>query len=312
MKLVSFRAGDRTGCGVVEAGSVLDISRWVEALETTPQQRAHALRTGQPPASSGIPRLLQSGPAALSALRALVAAPDHGLPILPLADVELLAPVPRPGKIVAIGRNYAEHAQETGTAVFDIPRIIAKFPSAVSAPDAPVRLAPHITKPDFEVELGVVIGAPARAVAEEDAGRAIAGYTILQDISAREFQFDVSPAQTTFAKSHDGFLPMGPWLVTCDELGDEPDVELTCSLNGSLMQSDRSTNMIFPVRRLISYISRYCTLEPGDVIATGTPAGSGAFRKPPVYLKPGDTLLSTITGIGTLTTRIVPESGPDA
>jgi 2-keto-4-pentenoate hydratase/2-oxohepta-3-ene-1,7-dioic acid hydratase in catechol pathway len=219
----------------------------------------------------------------------------------PLAQLQLEAPVPRPGKIVAVGRNYADHAKETGVQPFEKPRIVSKFGSSVARPGSLTIRPEGIAKLDFEVELAVVMGRSAKRVRREQALDFVAGYTILNDVSAREFQFDVSPAQTTFAKSMDGFCPMGPYLLTSDELPNPQDLELTLWLNGERMQHGHTRDMLFPVDYLIEYISQYVTLEPGDIIATGTPAGIGAFRTPPLWLQPGDQLQLAITHLGTLT-----------
>jgi 2-keto-4-pentenoate hydratase/2-oxohepta-3-ene-1,7-dioic acid hydratase in catechol pathway len=163
-----------------------------------------------------------------------------------------------------------------------------------------VRRPAGVTKLDLEAEQAVVIGQFASHVARGQGLTAVAGYTALNDVSAREFQFDVSPAQTTFAKSMDGFCPMGPWLVTADEIANPQDLEIRSFLNGSPMQHGNTRDMLFPVDRIIEYVSQYMTLEPGDVIATGTPAGSGAFRDPPVWLQPGDRVRIEISHIGAL------------
>ena len=183
---------------------------------------------------------------------------------------------------------------------FENPRIIAKLPTSVVGPGATVRRPPGVTKLDYEIELGVVIGTRTKTVAREQALAAVAGYTILNDVSAREFQFDVSPAQTTFAKSMDDFCPMGPWIVTADEIADPQNLWLQLRVNGELVQDGNTHDMIFDVAQLIEYISRFMTLEPGDVIATGTPAGVGAFRTPPRWLQPGDRLRLEISRIGVL------------
>jgi 2-keto-4-pentenoate hydratase/2-oxohepta-3-ene-1,7-dioic acid hydratase in catechol pathway len=219
-------------------------------------------------------------------------------------EVQFLAPIPRPGKIVAVGRNYADHAKETGVDPFEKPRMIAKLPSSVVGPGTTVRRPAGITKLDFEAELAVVIGEFAFNVPRAQALGVVAGYTALNDVSAREFQHDVSPPQTTFAKSLDGFCPMGPWLVTADEVPDPQKLDLSCYVNGERMQHANTADMIFPVDRLIEYVTQYMTFEPGDVLATGTPAGVGAFRKPPAWLKPGDRVRIEIAGIGTLEHRI--------
>jgi len=300
MKLVSYRErGGRPQVGAVRDGRVLDLTGWVGSVTPDDAVQACLARAGVLPASQGMLRLLQGGPRALDALRRHVAAAAAD-PGPRLAEVELLAPVPRPGKIVAVGRNYADHAKETGVDPFEQPRLISKLPSSVCAPGQAVVRPAGVAKLDFEAELAVVMGLPARDVAEADALACVAGYTVLDDVSAREFQFDVSPAQTTFAKSMDGFAPMGPWLATADEVGDPQALTVRTWLNGELMQDARTADMLFPVARLIAYVSRYMTLEPGDVLATGTPAGIGAFRKPPRYLQPGDRLRMEVSRVGVL------------
>ena len=307
MKLVSYQKGDgvvRTG--VVLGERVLDVSAWIAALPIAGEAAQRNAAAGIAAPAGGIMRWLQSGGAKVDALAAHVRAASqradarHDL----LADVQFYAPVPRPGKIVGVGRNYADHAKETGVQPFEKPRIIFMVPSSVAAPGAAVTRPATVTKMDFEAELAVVIGGYGHDVPEAEALGLVAGYTILNDLSAREFQFDISPPQTTFAKSMDGFTPMGPWLVTPDEIPDPQVLEVSCWLNGQQMQHGHTADMLFPVATLIAYISRHMTLEPGDVIATGTPAGIGAFRQPPVYLQPGDHLKFEITGIGMLEHRI--------
>lgn len=221
-----------------------------------------------------------------------------------LKSVRLLAPVPRPGKVIGVGLNYKDHAAEVGRPKQDIPRLFIKVSSSVTGPDSAVAIPPGIKKLDFEVELAVVIGKRASRVQESEAVSHIAGYTILNDLSAREFQFDITPAQTSIAKSMDGLCPMGPWIVTADELGDGGGLGVRTFVNGEKMQDGTTSDLIFSVPTLIAYISRYMTLEPGDVIATGTPAGVGAFRKPPLFLKGGDRVKLEIDRIGTLETTI--------
>lgn len=221
------------------------------------------------------------------------------------AGVAVLAPVPRPGKIIGVGRNYGAHAAEGGLGRQEEPRLFVKFSSSVIGPGAPIVRPPGIVKLDWEVELAMVIGRRAKAVAPDAALAHVAGYTIVNDISAREFQFDVAPPQTTFAKSHDSFTPMGPELVTADSFGDPGTVDLSCHVNGAEMQAGNTHDMIFDCAYILSYISRFATLEPGDVIATGTPSGVGHFRDPPVYLKPGDRVACRVAGIGTLENPVI-------
>lgn len=219
---------------------------------------------------------------------------------LPAGSVTIVAPVPRPGKVIGVGRNYGAHAAEGGLAKQEDPRLFAKFPSTVIGPGAPVIRPAGIVKLDWEVEIAIVIGRTMRNVGADRALSHVAGYTVLNDISAREYQFDVSPPQTTFAKSHDSFTPMGPVMVTADNFGDPGGVDLWCTVNGVEVQRGNTRDMIFDCATILSYISHRATLEPGDVIATGTPAGVGHFRNPPVYLAPGDSVACTVAGIGTL------------
>jgi 2-keto-4-pentenoate hydratase/2-oxohepta-3-ene-1,7-dioic acid hydratase in catechol pathway len=217
----------------------------------------------------------------------------------PLAAVRLLAPL-KPGKILGVGRNYGDHAKEVGGPRLEMPRIFLKPTSSVVGPGAAVRIPPAVTKPDWEAELGVVIGRRARDVTENAALDHVAGYTVLDDVSAREFQFDVPLAMTSFAKGMDGFCPMGPWIATADEVGEPWALDVRCWLNGEEVQHGNTRDLIFPVPALIAFLSRYMTLEPGDVIATGTPAGVGHFRDPPRYLRPGDRLRMEVERVGVL------------
>ena len=301
MKLVSYRGPHAQACtGTVLDGRVFNLDKAVAALAVPDEVQARLAQHGLAPAAGGMLRLLQSGHTAWHTLQ-----PPVGDAGTPLDQVELLAPVPRPGKVLAVGRNYADHAKETGVKPFEKPRIIAKLPSSVCGPGACIARPEGISKLDFEVELAVVIGRHARNVRMDRALDVVAGYTILNDLSAREFQFDVNPAQTTFAKSLDGFCPMGPWLVTRDEIADPQALDLSCHVNGQPMQLGHTADMLFPVARLIEYLSGLLTLEPGDVIATGTPAGIGAFRQPPVWLQPGDRIRMDISQIGTIEHQIV-------
>ena len=303
MKIITYRKDSGPVLtGVVVNEQVLDITAWTAVQPICALAQQHLAAAGVEAASGGIMRWLQSGVDAIEALSAHVrsALTTPGTRYEMLQSVQLYAPVPRPGKIIGVGRNYADHAKETGVAPFESPRIIFKVPSSVAAPGAPVKRPASVKKMDFEAELAVVIGAYGKDVLESEALSLVAGYTILNDLSAREFQFDVSQAQTTFAKSMDGFAPMGPWLVTRDEIPDPQTLDVSCWLNGAQMQHGHTADMLFPVATLIAYVSRFMTLEPGDVITTGTPAGIGAFRQPPVYLQPGDRLRFEVTRVGAM------------
>jgi len=285
MKLVTYERDGTPRVGVVFDGRVVDIA-YGAGLSRQPMLDFLA----------GGARAMTEARAQLAEVRRHWSAETHPA----LERVKLLAPIPRPGKIVAIGRNYADHAAETGVKPFENPRIIAKLPSSVVGPGAVVRRPPGVAKLDYEIELGVVIGTRAKLVTRAEALNVVAGYTILNDVSAREFQFDVTPAQTTFAKSMDEFCPMGPCIVTVDEIADPQALSLQLRVNDELLQDGNTHDMIFDVAQLIEYISRFMTLEPGDVIATGTPAGVGAFRTPPRWLQPGDRLRLEIAPIGVL------------
>ena len=298
MKLISYRTSPgRISVGAVNGHSVICLDEVIASLPLDDRALDALALRGMSPAQPSMLRLLFSGAEGMACVQAF--ADRNNAAHARLSDLHLLAPVPRPGKIVAIGRNYGEHAKETGTATFEKPRIITKMASSVVAPGAVVPIG-AATKPDFEVELAVVIGAFAHAVPRARALEVVAGYTVLNDLSARELQFDVSPPQTTFAKSLDGYCPMGPWLVTRDVIADPQALDLSLHLNGTLMQQANTADMIFPVDELIEYITRFVTLEPGDVIATGTPSGVGAFRTPPLWLKAGDRLRLEVSGIGVL------------
>ncbi|WP_424136762.1 fumarylacetoacetate hydrolase family protein [Roseomonas chloroacetimidivorans] len=301
MRLVSFRAGPSAP---VEIGAVL--GEEVAALRPALSAAMAAAGEGEGAASpvpSDMTEFLALGePALVAAARAaaFAARPDQATMRRPLSAVTLLAPVPRPGKILGVGRNYGDHAKEVGGPKQDIPRIFLKPPSSVDGPGCQVRIPPAVTKPDYEGELAVVIGRAASCVAEPNALDYVAGYTVLNDVSAREFQFDLSPPQTSFAKGMDGFCPMGPWLTTPEEAGEPWNMDLRCWLNDELVQEGNTRDLIFPVTTLIAHLSRYMTLMPGDVIATGTPAGSGAFRTPPRWLRSGDRLRIEVGRVGVL------------
>lgn len=297
MKLATFRAEGAEQIGAVIGDTVVPLH---PALAAARQAAGRAEPEARLP--TDMLGLLSAGEAALvTAARALAfaARPENVALRRPLASVELLAPL-RPGKILGIGRNYGAHAKEVGGPKLEAPRIFLKPASSVCGPGSVVRLPPTVTKPDWEVELGVVIGRTAWQVEESKALDHVAGYTVLNDISAREFQFDQPLPMTSFAKGMDGFCPMGPYLVTADETGEPWQLELRCWLNGELVQQGNTRDMIFSVAALISYLSRYMALQPGDVIATGTPSGSGHFRTPPRYLRPGDRMRLEVERVGVL------------
>jgi 2-keto-4-pentenoate hydratase/2-oxohepta-3-ene-1,7-dioic acid hydratase in catechol pathway len=220
----------------------------------------------------------------------------------PVDSIEFL-PAVYPGKIMAIGRNYAEHASEGGSDLPKAPLLFNKLPNALSAHNSPIVL-PHISEQvDFEAELAVVIGKTAKRVGEAGAFDYIFGYSLIDDVSARDLQF--GDGQWTRGKSLDTFAPLGPFITTRDEIEDVQSLKIEGVLNDQVMQSSNTSKMIFKVAHLVSYLSQGITLEPGDVIATGTPDGVGIFRKPPVLLKPGDVFEVKIEKLGTLRNPVI-------
>ena len=218
-------------------------------------------------------------------------------------DAYWLAPVPRPGKLVCIGLNYRDHAAESKMAIPERPVVFSKFASAVIAPGEPVVLPNACSQVDYEAELAVVIGRRAKGVNANRAFDYVLGYTCLNDVSARDFQF--ADGQWQRGKSCDTFAPMGGYIATTDEVPNPHRLSIKLRLNGQTMQDSNTDQLIFGVPRLIEFLSQTITLEPGDVIATGTPAGVGFARNPPVFLKAGDMMEVEIEGLGRLTTPVV-------
>lgn len=225
---------------------------------------------------------------------------------LPLVDGEprLGPPVAGVGKVVCIGLNYAEHAQESDMELPSEPVIFTKATSSISGPNDDVVLPRGSTKADWEVELGVVIGAPAKYVDEPEAGRHIAGYCIVNDVSERAFQLD-GTGQWVKGKSADTFCPLGPWLVTADQVPDPQDLRLWLDVNGVRRQDGSTRTMVFGVSTLVAYVSRFMSLQPGDLIATGTPPGVALGMADPPWLRPGDVMSLGIDGLGEQRLRVV-------
>jgi 2-keto-4-pentenoate hydratase/2-oxohepta-3-ene-1,7-dioic acid hydratase in catechol pathway len=216
----------------------------------------------------------------------------------PLGDRVLQNPIPHPTQVFGIGANYHDHLAESGATAPDAPLVFTKFPSCLAGPFDPIPI-PTATV-DWEVELVVVIGVRAEHVRPDDAWSHVAGLTVGQDISDRALQLAGDYPQFSMGKSYPGFGPLGPSVVTLDEVVDPDNLELGCALDGDVMQRGRTRDLIFPVTDLIARLSAVCPLLPGDLIFTGTPSGVGAFRKPPIFLQPGQELTSWIEGIGQL------------
>lgn len=231
---------------------------------------------------------------------------EHGDTPIDPETVAIRAPITRPGKIVCIGLNYRDHCREQAVEPPPYPRIFAKFANAVNDPGAPVVRPAATEKLDLECELAVVIGRSTSHVTPDEAMDAVFGYTILNDVTMRDLQKE--DRQWLRAKGSDGFAPMGPALVTRDEIGDPQALRLRSWVNGEAWQDSTSAEMVFDVRTLIAFVSRFIRLEPGDVIATGTPAGVGHYHQPPRYLVGGDTVRCEIEGIGVLDNTVIDET----
>lgn len=214
----------------------------------------------------------------------------------------MAVPIPRPGKIVCVGLNYRDHAAEQGAELPKAPLLFAKYTTALIGPGDPIVIPPLVTKCDYEAELGVVLGATVKGVSKENALEAVAGYVVANDVSARDLQF--GDGQWTRGKSPDTFCPVGP-LVRAADVPDPHALSIRAILNGDVVQDSTTANLVFGVDEVISYASQTATLEAGDLILTGTPAGVGIFRDPPRLLQPGDEITIEIDGVGSLTNPVV-------
>jgi 2-keto-4-pentenoate hydratase/2-oxohepta-3-ene-1,7-dioic acid hydratase in catechol pathway len=222
---------------------------------------------------------------------------------VPLHEVQLLSPVLKPGKILCIGLNYRDHAIESKMEIPNVPTVFLKLPSAVIGPEANIVLPCNVAQPDYEAELAAVIGTPGRNIPARDWEKHVAGYTILNDVSARDIQLATS--QWTLGKSFDTFCPIGPALITTDEIRDPHALDICLEIGGEVLQHSNTRELIFKLPDLIAYLSSIIPLEPGDIISTGTPAGVGLGRTPQRWLRAGEQIEITIEGIGTLRNRTV-------
>jgi len=318
MRLVTFAARGQTRVGVVEGDWIVDLTRAARAYYAArgvprPGARARALL---PPSMT---QLLAGGDDALALARDVTAEIRRALAGAAEAralesdgvawragDVRLLPPVPAPPKILCVGRNYAEHAREGGAAPPEIPIFFGRFPHSLLGPGEPYVLPAVSEQVDYEGELAAVIGRRGRDIPESRALDYVAGYTVFNDISIRDFQRRTT--QWMIGKNFDRSGPLGPALVTRDEVPDPQSLTLTVDVSGERMQEAATDIMIFSVAYLIADVSRALTLEPGDIIATGTPSGVGFARKPPRWLRAGDTVRVAITKVGVLETPVVAPS----
>ena len=249
-------------------------------------------------AFGGVIDILAGGADAL-ATAAAVTGPAH-----PLGSVRLLAPIPRPPKIICVGLNYRDHAIETNMAIPEVPTIFCKFPTAVIAPGDEIVLPKNSAKPDYEAEFAFVIGRGGRHIAAGDWAKHVAGYMNLNDVSARDIQ--LATTQWVMGKTFDTFCPMGPWLVTADDVADPHDLDISLDIGGEVLQKSNTKNLIFRIPELVAHLSSVFTLEPGDVVSTGTPSGVGMARGR--WLKPGDRVTVRVQGLGELTNTCVAEA----
>lgn len=229
--------------------------------------------------------------------------PEPGEDTVPLAQARLHAPIAGPEKVIGIGLNYEDHAAETGADIPEKPIVFAKYPNTIIGPGEAVRIPPITEQADYEAELAVIIGRAARNVPESESLDYVFGYTNANDVSARDLQFSEG-GQWTRSKSIDTFLPLGPYVATRDEIPDPQDLFIRAILNGETVQDGATSRMIFSVAELVSFLSQGMTLEPGDVIITGTPPGVGMARDPQLWMKPGDEVSIEIEGLGTLTNPV--------
>jgi 2-keto-4-pentenoate hydratase/2-oxohepta-3-ene-1,7-dioic acid hydratase in catechol pathway len=283
MHLVNFQLGHRTEFGVLQNGFV---------------------RSLKPAGYRSDVEFFAAGEQALAAGRELLA--QKNAEQVPLADVQLIAPVRKPGKILCVGLNYRDHAVESHMTIPSVPTIFLKLPNAVTGPGANIVLPRNSTQPDYEAELAVVIGREGRNIKTDDWKQHVLGYTILNDVSARDVQLATS--QWTLGKSFDTFAPIGPAIVTTDEIEDPHALDIQLSIDGEVLQHSNTKHLIFRVPELIAHISSVVPLDPGDVISTGTPAGVGLGRTPQRWLKPGEEIVVKIEGIGELRNRTVAAS----
>lgn len=274
MRLVTISTADGPRVGIVAGDHVIDLS---------------------PAGYRDILSFLEGGNEAIEAAKKLAANPGTAPK---RSDVTLLAPVPVPPKFICIGLNYKDHAAESGMEIPDTPTVFTKYSNAVIGPGQPIELPKVSDRVDYEAELAFVIGKKGKNIPASQWQDYVFGYTIVHDVSARDYQMATS--QWTIGKTFDTFGPMGPELVSQDEIPDPHNLRISLELNGQVLQDSNTSQFIFKIPDLVEYLSQVMTLVPGDIISTGTPPGVGFARKPPVFLKPGDDVVIKIEGIGEL------------
>jgi 2-keto-4-pentenoate hydratase/2-oxohepta-3-ene-1,7-dioic acid hydratase in catechol pathway len=293
MRLLTLKTDDGLSLGVCQDSRIAEVHQIQKKLgndqETMPQD---------------IHELIRGGPAFLNRLNALVQAASEDSTLWRDESQVVFGPcVINPGKIIGVGLNYREHAQESGIDVPSTPVLFAKFANTLAGHNEPIPIPYGTDQMDYEAELAVVIGSEARQVSVENALDYVFGYCSSNDVSARDLQF--LTGQWLLGKTPDKFLPIGPYLVTADEVSDPGDLHITCHINGEKRQDSNTGDMIFSVPEIISYLSQYMTLMPGDLITTGTPSGVALGMKPPRWLQAGDEMVVEVEGLGKLVNRVV-------
>ena len=284
MHLVSFAVEGRPRIGAKSGSLVYDLSALNPEL---PSDMLSFLRGGSP---------------LLDAAELVVSRGEGGVEV---ESLKILAPISNPEKVICIGLNYADHAEESGMSIPTEPVVFSKFASSIVGPTDPIESPPSSTKLDYEAELVVVIGKSGRHISEADAFNYVAGYTVGHDVSARDYQLEKPAGQWILGKTFDTFAPIGPCIVTRDEIPDPHNLEIRCILNGEIAQDSNTRQLIFRIETLISYLSHVFTLNPGDLIFTGTPPGVGMGKDPQVWLKPGDDVICEIDGLGRIENTVI-------
>jgi 2-keto-4-pentenoate hydratase/2-oxohepta-3-ene-1,7-dioic acid hydratase in catechol pathway len=283
MRLLTFETEGKSRTGAISNSQVFDLN---------------ALNTDIP---ADMLSFLMGGSATFDAARSVVEKGEGGIDA---GDLRVLAPISNPEKVICIGLNYADHAAESGMAVPSEPVVFSKFASSIVGPTDPIEAPRSSTKLDYEAELVVVVGKSGRHISEANALDHVAGYTVGHDVSARDYQLEKPAGQWTLGKTFDTFAPIGPHIVSKDEIPNPHDLGIRCILNGETVQDSNTQELIFRIETLISYLSHVFTLSPGDLIFTGTPPGVGMGRDPQLWLKPGDTVVCEIDGIGRITNSV--------
>ena len=315
MKLLTFVAGPAQRVGALVNDTVVDVTvAYAAALAAEGHPRAEGVAAAVVPPD--MREILQGGDAALEAVRRGVrfveerlrgagplVGPGGARALYPLKEVWVRPPVPDPQKVVCIGLNYRDHCAEQGIEPPKVLMTFPKFADAIIGPDDPIVIPRGCEQLDWEVELVFVVGRRARYVAPEEAFRYIAGYTVGNDVSARDFQF--ADKQVMRGKACETFAPMGPYLVLADQVPDPHTLKIESRLNGEVMQSSTTANLVHTIPAIMAWVTKHLTLQPGDCVMTGTPAGVGIFRKPPVFMQPGDVIEMSIQDLGVLRNPVV-------